>query len=456
DTKLSYNNTHFPLYQKTSLQPLNDTPTGILNRNRTSSQIMFRRRTEIVANMQYFVPEMLGGRHEFKVGFDNGYTPEAVDTTRVDDVNLNFSSVTGKATTVQIFNSPLHQDRAVMSTALYGQDSYSVGRLSVIGGIRWERIEGYLPAQTTPPSQYFPDGLVFQNVTINGVVQNFTVKKNFDEVRHDPLWHNFAPRVSGIYDLTGQGKTVLKASWGKYLDQINTGTPPNPNANVNQTYVWNDLNGDLVFQPGNATWDGTKYVGGEFGALNSTSNLAVATFDQSLNRPYRLETTVGVDHELVPGVRTSATFIYRTERDVQGTVDQSMDQWGNQYTLITVMDPGRDGVSGTGDDAPINVYNLNAGVVQSPKTVNDNRLATRYKGVELTVERRYSNGWNVLAGYNLGYTTQDVASLSNPNNAFVNAGGEAGGRRHQFKLNGSYTFKYQIITGVEYRVQSGL
>jgi hypothetical protein len=458
DTKLSYNNTHFPLYQKTGLQSLNDTGVSpnVLLRNLQNTSIMFRRRLEFVSNFQYFVPEMLGGRHEFKGGIDNGYTPEAVDTLRVDDVNLSYSSATGKGTQVTVFNSPLHRDRAVMSTALYGQDSYSIGRLSLIGGIRWERIEGYLPAQTTPASQYFPDGTVFKGVTINGVVQDFTVKKSFDEVRQDPLWHNFAPRVSGIYDLTGKGKTVLKASWGKYLDQINTGTPPNPNAAISQTYGWNDTNGDLIFQPGNPTWDGTKYVGGEFGALTSTSNLAVAVFDKSLRRPFREETTAGIDHEVVPGVRASATFIYRRERDVQGTVDQSMDQWPNQFTQITLTDPGRDGVIGTGDDAPITVYNQNAGVVLSPKTINDDRLATKYKGVELTVERRYSNGWNVLAGYNLGYTTQELTSLNNPNNVYVNAGGEAGGRRHQFKLNGSYTFKYQIITGIEYRIQSGL
>ena len=36
-----------------------------------------------------------GGRHEFKAGFDNGYTPEDVDTLRVDDVNLTFRSAGG-------------------------------------------------------------------------------------------------------------------------------------------------------------------------------------------------------------------------------------------------------------------------------------------------------------------------------------------------------------------------
>src|SRR4249920_3698286 len=134
-----------------------------------------------------------------------------------------------------------------MRTAIYGQDSYAIGRLTVTGGVRLERIEAYLPAQVTPPSHYFPEGLLFKGVTINGVVQDYTVKKSFGEVRADPLWYNWAPRVSAIYDLKGDGKTAIKGSWGKYLDQINTGTPPNPNASISQTYAWNDVDRNLIF-----------------------------------------------------------------------------------------------------------------------------------------------------------------------------------------------------------------
>ncbi len=38
----------------------------------------------------------------------------------------------------------------------------------------------------------------------------------------------------------------------------------------------------------------------------------------------------------------------------------------------------------------------------------------------------------------------DVTSLSNPNTAFVNASGESGGRRHNFKASGTYELPYQI------------
>ncbi len=41
-------------------------------------------------------------------------------------------------------------------TALYAQDSYSVKRLTLTGGLRWERLEGYLPEQSSPASRVFP------------------------------------------------------------------------------------------------------------------------------------------------------------------------------------------------------------------------------------------------------------------------------------------------------------
>lgn len=458
DSKVSYNNTHFPLLQKTDLQPLNDDAISVLYRNRNVSQLMFRRRLQLVSNFQYYLPELFGGRHEFKVGFDNGYTPEDVENTRADDVNLAFRSTpTPAASTVTIFNSPLHQKRAVMSTALYGQDTYTIKRLTLVGGLRWERIEGFLPAQTTPDSQYFPDGLVFRGVSINGVTQDFTVRKSFEEVRHDPLWHNFGPRVAATYDIDGHGRTIAKVSWGRYLDQINTGTPPNPNANINQRYAWNDLNGDLVFQRGNATWDGTKYVGGEFGALQQTSNLAVAVFDKTLRRPSRDEISLSVDRQLFQDFVVSVAYLRTREHDVQGQVDQNIGQWDQLFTPIQLTDPGRDGVAGTLDDAPITVYNQNStGTVTSPRTVNDDRLAARYDGLDIMTTKRMSHGWTVLAGYTYSHTKVDLTSLANPNTALVNAAGESGGRRHNFKASGSYELPYKIQFGANFRLQSGL
>ncbi len=280
---------------------------------------------------------------------------------------------------------------------------------------------------------------------------------SFTEVRNSPIWKNWAPRVSGIYDLTGEGKTVLKASWGKYFDQIGTGTPgPNPNGTVSQQYNWNDLNNDLQFEPGNAVWDGTKYVGGEFGTLRTTGIPNPNPFDPTLRRTYRVETTVGLDKEVFAGVRGSITYIHRRDRDPQGTVDTGgVESWPTNYTAVSLVDPGPDGVLGTSDDAPFVAYDRNAGATVVTKTVNDDRLSTFYNGLELTVTKRYANGFSLVSGYTYSHTHQDANSISSPN-SLINASGENGGRRHLFKLTGSYLFPYQITFGANLRMQSGL
>jgi len=488
DTRLSYNNTHFPLSQKTDLQAITDNTTGNLYRNRQSTSMMFRRRIQAVSNWQYFLPKFLGGRHDFRFGIDNGYTPEDVTTTRVDNVNLTFTSSNGAPVRVTLFNSPTLVRRAVNTTAIYGQDSYSYKRLTVIGGIRWERVEGFLPAQThDTTSPYFPPGTAFNSVTFgytlpNGqgvtVTEPYTVPATYAPIRQDPLWKNTAGRFSATYDLLGTGKTILKTSVGKYFDQISTGTPPNPNGAISQQYVWTDSNGDYVFQPGAMAWNGTSYVGGtgsELGAFVSGSNnlanpYGPLTFNKSLKRPSRNEFTIGVDHEVLPNMLISTSFIHRREHNVQGNVDQNPDQWPNIYTLVTLREPGPDGCSllftplgcpviptDTGDERSIQAYSLNPGSTTTTVTVNDDRLAVHYNGIEVSLTKRFSKNWLALVGYDYGKTRQDLISLGNPNNVNVNAGGISGGRRHIFKGSASYILPwYGILIGTEFQMQSGL
>ena len=469
DTKLAYSNTHFPLSQKTDRQTLLDNSTNVRHYNHQQTGIMFRRRLQITSNWNYYLSDFGGGRHELKFGFDNGYTPETVDTTRVGDVNLTFRSQTGGgcnappcAGNVTIFNSPIEVKRAVNNTAIYGQDAFAVGRLNLVAGIRWERVEGFIPAQVKPASRYFTPGQVISglNVPLNtgGTLTQYVVPSTFAEVHNAPIWKNWAPRVSGTYDVSGTGKTVIKASTGKYLDQIGTGTPgPNPNGTVSQGYTWIDSNGDLIFQDTGAVWDGTKYVGGEFGALNanSTSIPNPNPFDRNRRRTWRMEGTAGVDHELRPGLAVSATYIYRREYDSYVNVESNVDNWDSMFTQIQVREPGRDGLSNTVDDQILTVYNQNPGVTLVTNQINDDRVGTIYHGLELIANKRYANGLTFLGGYTFSHETQELPSLANPNAAFVNTEGTSGGRPHNFKAIGSYMFPYRITFGANFRISSG-
>ena len=227
DTKLAYSNTHFPLTQKTDVQSILDNSTNVRHRNAANSALRFRRRLQLTSNWNYYVSNLFGGRHELKFGFDNGYTPEDITTTRVDNVNLTYRTQQGNANqppgpgNVTIFNSPLTTKSAVMNTAIYGQDSFAIGRLTLIAGIRWERVEGYIPEQFHPSSDYFPTGMVISGLNVSlatgGRLTEYVVPDRFAAVHNAPLWKNWAPRASATYDLFGTGKTVAKFSIGKYL-----------------------------------------------------------------------------------------------------------------------------------------------------------------------------------------------------------------------------------------------
>jgi hypothetical protein len=251
----------------------------------------FRDRYQGIATFQYYVDQALGGRHEFKFGFDHAHAPVEMRTRRFDDVELTYNSTTGRSQNATLFFTKT----AVDVTALYAQDSYSVKRLTLTGGLRWERVEWYLPEQSSPPSRFFPD-----------------LPRTFEEQRDIVLWHTVGPRLSAAYDLRGNGRTAVKAAPGRYYYVITTGgvlDTVNPNANYSQQFQWNDRNGDLRYQPGEE--EGTPVI--------SQANLSVISFDPDYRRPYTDEYTGGMDHELLLALKLSVNYTYRREKDPQAT-----------------------------------------------------------------------------------------------------------------------------------------
>jgi hypothetical protein len=454
DTRVSYNSINFPLNLKTDKQTLLDQATNIRTRANNVQQIMDRRRLQVSSNWQYFVPQALGGRHEIRAGFDNAYTPETVDIAINGDVRLVYRSIatTGGAAgpvQVQVFNTPLQQKRAVMQTSLYAQDSFIYRRLTAVGGVRWERVEGWLPEQQDPASAFFPEGTTLP--VSAGVV--YTVLRSFPEVRGAPLWHNAGPRGSVVFDVFGTGKTAAKASLARYYDTIGTGTPGtlNPNGLIQQNFTWND-NGDLVFQPGEL---GTSSAP----TLPPTAQQLSQRIASGLKRPYRNEWTIAIDHELMRDLRVSATFIHRQEHDQLGNIDIGIPM--SYYTPISVVDPGRDGVAGTPDDGALTVFNENLPLVASSlQLTNIPQIAQKYRGFELAATKRYRDRWTMVAGYTFGHTdigccTNESTNLTSPN-SLVNATGKSTiDRPHNIKLTGSYLAPFDIQLGGNLRYISG-
>src|SRR5262249_55014925 len=203
-----------------------------------------------------------------------------------------------------------------------------VKRFTVTGGLRYEHLHEYLPAQSSPPTRWTALGLpAFQNVP-RSLAQTDVV-----------TWDTAGPRLSVVYDLTGDARTALKGSAARYYYIISTtGTPAdaiNPNATYQATYTWNDSNHDLIFQPGEQT--GTPVI-----TAGSTTSV-----DPNYRRPYTDEYTAGVDRDLGQSLKVSAVYTYRRERYQQGTLNTS---GAFATSLTTRVDTAPDGVAGTADD----------------------------------------------------------------------------------------------------------
>ncbi|MFN7977316.1 MAG: carboxypeptidase regulatory-like domain-containing protein [Vicinamibacterales bacterium] len=430
DARIGLNRIFFPTYQNTSEQTLLDSATNIRTRNYNVNTERWRDRYQGNATGQYYLDDFLGARHEFKFGFDLSHSPVENRNSRVDDVEPVYSSATGLAQNVTIFATPFYTKTAVNTTSIYAQDSFSVKRLTVTAGLRWEKIEGYLPEQSSPASKYFP------NLT-----------RSFKEVRNVVDWTTMGPRLSAAYDLLGNGKTAIKAAVGRYYYQIASGggilDGVNPNANYSEQYTWNDINGDRKFQPGETT--GAPVI--------SRVDPTTISVDPDYLRPYTDEFTGGVDHELFPALRLSAVFTHRLERNPQATSNPA-----NPFDtfLTTRPDAGRDGVLGTADDTTFSFYNRTSTAVNQTYFTNDRKYRQTYNGIEITATKRMSNRWQMVAGYT--YARSRVKGLSvnvDPNNlinvegplAGQNTGfnGQIGDRPHQLKVTGTYILPFHDI-----------
>jgi hypothetical protein len=208
------------------------------------------------------------------------------------------------------------------------------------------------------------------------------------------LW---APRVGVVFDLTGDGRTVLKGNYGFFWH--NPGVAPGDNANPNtstkqMTFQWNDVNGDRRWQPG------------EQGNLTSQALEGGILLDPDFKAPYTHEAAVWLERQItdVIGVRTG--FVYKTEDDLFRTHQPfRVDGYTRPYTYVDI---GLDGRRGTSDDRNLEFFGLPSSMAsQFPATsvVMNTAEFSRAKTIELSMNKRYSNRWSASIGGAHTWTT---------------------------------------------------
>ncbi len=196
---------------------------------------------------------------------------------------------------------------------LYVQDSWTLDRLTINGGFRFDWFNNSVPGGTRPEGFWAP-ALTLADPIIEDV----------------PNWKNFNGRFGVAYDLFGDGSTAVKASAGRFVEYHGTGLTQgfNPvNAYALDWRSWFDINGDgTALDP-----DGTPQFA-EVGPSNNP-NFGTGTIQTQLDpdapRNTNWEYSAGIERQLGPGWSVSGMWHRRAFGNFRWTdnLNTSADDW---------------------------------------------------------------------------------------------------------------------------------
>ena len=311
--------------------------------------------------------------------------------------------------------------------SFFANDTWSRGRVTVNAGIRYDYYKSTLPEQQQLAGTVGP-----------AVVTALT----FPETEMFS-WSGLAPRIGVVFDLTGDGKTVLKGNYGYYRHNpgVGVGSSANPNtAAKQQTFSWNDINGDRRWQQG------------EQGNLLSAALQGAIRLDPGISQPYTHEGSFWLERQLGDAFGLRGGFVYKTEDDLVATY-QPLRAAG-YTTPYTYVDIGLDGRRGTSDDRNLTFFGLpSASASQFPATqvVQNVDRFSRAKTVELALTKRYSHRWSASMGG--AYTM--ITDFPNGFPLNPNQPGAEDRSTWNLKATGSYDAPYGIRISPVLRHQSG-
>jgi hypothetical protein len=324
------------------------------------------------------------------------------------------------------------------------QDSWRVNnRVTFNLGLRLDRYRAFLPEQEGPPVGPFnPTQLSFE--AIDNVV-------TFNEL---------VPRIGMVFDLTGAGRTVLKANWGKYAwnpGASGIGASVNQNApDWYRRYAWTDRNVN------------NRYDAGEEGVLIAQRGGAATSFlDPDIKDTMTTEVSGWLEHELLPGFAIAGGYVYRSIDNFQVLVNENRPM--SAYNVpITIRDPGPDGVLGNADDgAGIPGFNLAPGTPTAVRNIFTNLPGSaEYHTLEFSANKRQSGRWSLQGSFAIrmnedqstgyfGNNLRAVATPSTPNDLINTEDGRYNWSVYNVKINGSYDAPYRIRITPALRVQQG-
>ena len=404
------------------------------------------------------------GSHNVKFGFtalrqwtgtfqtSDGATPPWTD-------GWNFGSIPIR---IRYFGSSSQEERT-NTIGLYAQDQWTLNRLTVNAGIRWDYVNGGYPDTVRPTNVWVTEPFAFPGETLL-------------------TWKDFQPRLGVAYDLTGNGRTALKFSANRYgkreaNDWVRDGHPSTANRINRRDWFDAGCIGTAtvcIAGDGLPQGDPTNFApNGEL--LSPNTNLSwgqpVRTrfFDPNWafgygNRLSNWEITGGIQQELMEGVSLDIGYFHREWFNHSVIDDLNLSPADFDAYQVQIPDDSRLPNAGQ----MVTLWDPKGSTVRNnldTSVENFGGESESFDGLDVTIDARIEDVL-LQGGLATGRISTDQCGQANqlPETNIVDTGNRQLPLEYcaadsnwltQVKLIGSYTFPYDIQVAATLQNQPG-
>jgi hypothetical protein len=352
------------------------------------------------------------GAHSMKIGYQAAFQVQKNFQNAGSQLSYVFNNTNPIQFTLR--DAPFWQSNRTRFDAIYAQDQWTRGRLTLQGGVRYEHAWSW-----------FPEGE-------NGIVEDnaFGTKFLFPETKGVTGYHDITPRMGAAYDVFGNGKTSVKMNFSKYLQAANNDaqyTISNPAVTFQQTTnrSWTDSNNNrvvdcvLMSKVGENNTATGGDICGPWSNLNFGSPAGATVVNPDVLhgwgvRPYDWQFGVSVQQEIAPRVALDVSYNRRSWGNFFFTDNRALTP--QDFDIATITAP-LNPLLPNGGGYPVTFYTRNS---RSPLGATDNYytfasdygdVTTYWHGVDVGINARMRNGLTLQGGTSAGRGVRDYCQV---------------------------------------------
>jgi hypothetical protein len=367
------------------IQRMLDVTSGKFARSYDES-IFLRPTNSVDITTSYFLPGALGGDHSFRVGYRYrtafGQTISHTGGNAEARYQNGLPDAGGTAFRARLYRDG-HTQYDLLTHGFYAQDNFTINRLTLNLGVRWDSQKDEALAASVPAHPFAPQ--VLPALDFPGIDPGIT-------------WNNWSPRLGLTYDISGDGRTVARASYAQYFGQMGPGQIASNLLSISQVFVeypWNDANRDTVVQANEVNFASLTNRSATYDLNNPTNFRGPGSIDPDVKNDRTQEFIVGFDREVANNLAVGASYIWRKYDQFQW---QDRTNWTTDNWVAASFTPTSCPNAANGARCETVSYFRPTSQIPGPFMYTNIPDRHRdYNGVELTLNKRYSDRWQASA-----------------------------------------------------------